>query len=72
MENLRQHFRRKGKWILGLSILVFTVIASTSQSKANGDPIICEGNGERCVVKVNGIPVSFSKGKDKSAIVIKF
>ena len=72
MKKLGQYFPRKGKWIFGLSTLVFTVFASMSQSKANGDPILCEGNGERCVVKVNGIPVSYSKGKDKSAIVIKF
>ncbi|GEM_PF-2472536 len=63
----------------GLAKLLFALMAiglfglgsSIQTASAAEDYNLCEGRGERCRVSVNGVPVSYVKGKDNSAIVIK-
>lgn len=56
--------------ILGFGLMI--LISTIPNVKASQDYTLCEGRGERCVVKYNGVPLpAFVKGKDDSAIVIK-
>ncbi len=70
MEFLK-HYHRKCRLLFVLFLLGFIGIGSTNETIATENPTICEGSGEKCRVSINGVPVSFSKGKDNSAIVIK-
>ena len=56
--------------ILGFGLMI--LISTIPNVKASQDYTLCEGSGERCVVKYNGVPVAFVNGKNDSAIVIKF
>ena len=66
------NYKVMSKLLFALIVIgLFGLGSSFNIASAAEDYSLCEGSGERCRVSVNGVPVSFVKGKDKSAIVIK-
>jgi hypothetical protein len=69
--NILNYFKGKFARILFALFILGLSVFTPAESVATQDYVLCEGRGERCRVWVDGIPVSFAKGKDNSAIVIQ-